>query len=244
MNPEQWKYCFDWRLWRKAEFMWEGAEAPAMNYLNEQQNQFNAIEHNRNSQELQKLNYVAGELLIELRWCDDKLHERRRTQVQIGHTAQWMMFLMEKCERTCTNFTQSRPQLIKMQSRLVCQSCQEEIPTSAKMEQAHEKQPRLVQHPIWRAQVEFLLGAINKVGLGLLQHRLRYAGPERFPECLMQLKSALLRQQRHLRTLAGEHTQFGHEDRADKCERCGKRIEEQTVLHTATGFGVRAQPEN
>ena len=41
-------------------------------------------EHNKCGRELQKLNYVAGELLIELRWCYDKVHERRRSQADIG----------------------------------------------------------------------------------------------------------------------------------------------------------------
>jgi hypothetical protein len=182
-------------------------------------------EHRRYGEKLQRLNYIAGELLIGLRRQYRNRRQYLAVQAEITAIACWMNFLVEQLERIIAQSAEQNPVLIKLKARIVCHDCRPKsrsAPHHYGQGNVAEARPDIA---VWQAQVTFLLALTDRVAGDLFEQICASSDLKKVPECLVKLRSALLRQKRYLEKIGAEETKFLVESVSDRCAACGESIQ-------------------
>jgi len=182
-------------------------------------------QHSRTSSNLQRANYIAGELLITLHHFHRDPRQHRQVRAEITAIAYWMNFFLEECEQIVAQTAEPRPDLIKLSSRVVCDRCKERLRSRRHNDGQTDGHEDLAPDSVWEAQVRFLLARSNRVASYLFEQACCSSNLKKFPECLTKLTDALLRQQRHLEQIGAEETKLVVEARSGRCAKCGQALE-------------------
>jgi CII-binding regulator of phage lambda lysogenization HflD len=171
--------------------------------------------------ELQKIMYVALELLRILRRSDRDPQQARQIQAEIIALARWMEFLTAQREHMLA--VEQAPDLVKLSARPVCDRCRKRPQNNP-----GRSAPRLgsAPAPIWKTQLGFLLACIQRVGLELLAKLCASDSLRNFQDCLARLMQPLLQLQHSLAGTEVAETSIEVEHSSHTgCALCGGPLE-------------------
>jgi hypothetical protein len=171
--------------------------------------------------DLQKVMYVAIELLGMLRWLHHDARQSPQIRADITAVARWINFLMDQREHIACEIAEPRPEVAKLKGRFLCEKC---------MKCAKDNYGKTVGYevsappPIWKTQLDFLLACTERVGVELFEQDCASCDLRKFPDCLAKLANAALRLRRYLSSMGAGEMRMGVEPFPDSCDECGQPI--------------------
>lgn len=171
--------------------------------------------------DLQKAMYVAIELLGMLRRLYQDARQSPQIRADVTAVARWINFLIDQREDIATQISRQRPDLMKLEARVLCESCRNRRKDNRGNTSGHEDSE---PPPIWKTQLEFLLAGTKKVGVELFEQDCASYDLRKFPDGLAKLANALRRLQRYLSSMGAGEMRMGVEPFSDSCAECGQTI--------------------
>jgi hypothetical protein len=171
--------------------------------------------------ELQKAIYVGIEQLGMLRHFHHDPRHSPQIRADITAVAQWITFLIGQRKQIAIENAEQRPDLVKLEGRVVCERCRNGPRDNVGQTSGHEDS---APPPLWKTQLEFLLSSAKRVGVELFEQECASCGLTKFPDCLAKLVSALLRLRRCLSSAGVEETRSAVDLSCSGCAVCGQPI--------------------
>jgi len=171
--------------------------------------------------ELQKAMFVATEQLGMLRHFHHDPRRSSQIRSDIAGVARWINFLIGQREHIAIEITNQRPDLVKLEGRIVCETCRKGPRDNLGQASDHEDS---APPPIWKKQLEFLLACTRRVGVELFHRECASCDLAKFPGCLAQLMSASLRLRRYLSSMEVGEMNFAVGLSTSCCAVCGQPL--------------------
>jgi hypothetical protein len=170
--------------------------------------------------ELQKAMYIAMEQLGMLRHFHNDRRHSAQIRADITALAQWIDFLINQREHMAIEIATLRPDIVKLEGRIVCERCRKGARENPKTSGREDSEPP----PIWKTQLEFLLDCTKRVGVELFEQECVSYALRNFPDCLAKLTHTLLRQRRFLSSMGSGETTIEVRHCSGSCAECGQPI--------------------
>ena len=172
--------------------------------------------------ELQKAICVGIEQLGMLRHFHRDPRVSPQIRADITAVARWITFLIGQREQIAIENAEQRPDLMKLEGRVVCERCRKGPRDNIGQTSGHEDS---APPPIWKTQLEFLLSCTKRVGVEFFEQECASYNLREFPDCLAKLVSALLRLRRCLSSMGVGEMTFKVEHSWSSCAECGQPID-------------------
>jgi hypothetical protein len=171
--------------------------------------------------ELQKAMYMAMEQLGMLRHLHIDRRHSPQIRADITALAQWIDFLINQREHMAIEIATLRPNVVKLEGRIVCERCRKGAKDNPKTSGREHSAPL----PIWKTQLEFLLACTHRVGAELFEQGCASSILKNFPDCLAKLSNTLRRQRRYLSSMGSGEMRIEVDHCSDTCAECGQMID-------------------